>query len=53
MSPYGNRVMYVPAESNSQIVNATAILIAMAHPKIISFGLYNRYDCFLYEQVRG
>ena len=45
MSPYGNRIMYVPAESNSQIVNATAILIAMAHPKIISFGLYNRYDC--------
>lgn len=33
MSPYGNRIMYVPAESNSQIVDATAILIAMAHPK--------------------
>ena len=33
--------------------NAIAILITMAHPKITSFGLYNRYDCFLYEQVRG
>ena len=33
--------------------NAIAILITMAHPKITSFGPYNRYDCFLYEQVRG
>ena len=33
--------------------NAIAILITMAHPKITSFGPYNRYDYFLYEQVRG
>lgn len=26
--------------------NAIAILITMVHPKITSFGLYNRYDCF-------
>ena len=26
--------------------NAATILIAIAHPKISSFGLCNHYDCF-------